>query len=85
MPLKNYLPTTWYAPRVQIYPSAVDGNGMFATSPIHKGETVVILGGMVRSDAEFRNHALTFTQNSSFNSTLWKIVRRYRNGNSSRV
>jgi hypothetical protein len=62
MPLKNYLSTTWYDPRVQIYPSAIDGNGMFATSPIHKDETVVILGGMVMSDAEFRAFTGTVTR-----------------------
>lgn len=50
----SYLPTTWYAPVLEIRPSPTQGNGMFATRPIHEGEVVVIIGGKVMSDAQFR-------------------------------
>jgi len=34
----NYPHTTWYAPELEIRPSSIQGNGMFATRPIHAGE-----------------------------------------------
>lgn len=51
---RNYLPTTWYAPVLEIRPSPMQGNGMFATRPIHEGEVVVIIGGRVMSNVQFR-------------------------------
>ena len=50
----NYPRTTWYAPGLEIRPSSTQGDGMFATRPIHEGEVVVIIGGTVMSDADFR-------------------------------
>jgi len=55
----NYLPTTWYAPVLEIRPSSIEGSGMFATRSIHEGEVVVIIGGTVMSDAEFRTFTAT--------------------------
>ena len=54
MAQSNYPRTTWYAPELKIRPSSTQGDGMFATRPIHEGEVVVIIGGTVMSDADFR-------------------------------
>ncbi len=51
--MKKYLPQTWTDPRIEIRRSSINGNGMFASQPIHKGEVVVIVGGTVMTDAEF--------------------------------
>ena len=59
---KNYLPTTWYAPCIEIRPSSTQGNGMFATRPIATGEVVVIIGGTVMSEAEFQAFTKTVTR-----------------------
>lgn len=58
----NYLSTTWYDPRIEIHPSPIQGNGMFATQPICEGEVVVVIGGTVMSDAEFRAFIKTVTR-----------------------
>lgn len=50
---KSYLPTTWYDSDIEIRPSPIQGNGMFATRPISEGEVVVIIGGTVMSEKEF--------------------------------
>jgi hypothetical protein len=51
---RKYLSKTWYDSRLEILPSPIQGNGMFATQAIQEGETVVINGGTVLSDAEFQ-------------------------------
>lgn len=51
---RNYLPTTWYDPRAEVRPSSIHGVGMFASQPIHAGETLVRLGGMVMTVEEFQ-------------------------------
>jgi len=38
MAQRNYLLTTWYAPGLEIRPSSTQGDGMFATRPIHEGD-----------------------------------------------
>jgi len=37
-------PTTWLNPEIQIMTSPIHGKGMFACSPIEKGETLVVWG-----------------------------------------
>ncbi len=59
MTQRHYLPTTWYMPELEIRPSPIHGSGMFAVRPIHTGEIVVIIGGTVMSDAEFRAFTAT--------------------------
>jgi SET domain-containing protein len=43
--MKRYNDNPWIDPRIKIKPSPIHGNGMFAKSPIHQGEVVVIWGG----------------------------------------
>ena len=52
--MRTYLPTTWYDPRVEIRSSSVQGNGMFASQPIHAGEVVVKIGGTVMTEEDFQ-------------------------------
>jgi len=42
---KDYRPTEWIDPRIEIRPSPIHGLGMFATAPIKAGEVVNIWGG----------------------------------------
>ncbi|MDQ6662289.1 MAG: SET domain-containing protein-lysine N-methyltransferase [Chloroflexota bacterium] len=62
MPSSKYLRTTWYDPRAEIRPSFIQGNGMFASQPIHEGEIVVIIGGTVMTEEEFRVYILTVSR-----------------------
>lgn len=55
--MRTYLPTTWYDPRIEIRPSSIHGNGMFASQPIHVGEVVVRIGGTVMTDEEFQAYS----------------------------
>lgn len=55
----KYLSTTWYDPRLEICASPIQGNGMFAASPIHEGERVAIIGGRVLTDVEFQAFTAT--------------------------
>ena len=57
-----YLSTTWYAPCIEIRPSPIQGNGMFATRPMAENEVVVIIGGLVMSEAEFQAFTKTVTR-----------------------
>ena len=43
---------TYFSPKVEKRPSGVDGTGLFARRPISKGETVVVKGGYVMTQAE---------------------------------
>jgi len=47
----------WLDPRVAARPSEIEGLGLFATSPIAKGEAVGVLGGRVIDDVELREIA----------------------------
>ncbi len=62
MPLNNYLPTTWYDPRVEIRTSSIQGTGMFASQLIHEGEVVVQIGGTVMTEEEFRAYITTVSR-----------------------
>lgn len=62
MPTKDYLPTTWYDPRARIGPSSIQGNGMFAAQPIYEGEIVVVIGGIVLTNAQFQEFTTTVSR-----------------------
>ena len=49
----QYLPTSWYDPRVEIRSSTIQGGGMFARAPFQLGETIAIVGGTLMTGAEF--------------------------------
>jgi uncharacterized protein len=49
----NYLPVTWFDPRTEQRPSAIHGEGQFATEPIRAGEVVLIWGGDVYERDDF--------------------------------
>ena len=42
---KTYRPTDWIDPRIEVRPSSIHGQGMFATAPIEQGQVVTIWGG----------------------------------------
>jgi predicted ester cyclase len=44
-PGKDYRPTDWIDPRIEIRPSSIHGRGMFATALIQRGEVVTVWGG----------------------------------------
>ncbi len=46
-PTRSYL-----NPRIAVHPSAIDRLGLFATGPIQTGETMIIWGGRLLTDAE---------------------------------
>ena len=45
-------PQSWLDQRVAVRASPISGQGLFATQPIHAGETVAVLGGRVIGDVE---------------------------------
>lgn len=52
--IPEHIPThSWLDPRVSVAPSGIEGRGLFAIAAITAGETVMILGGRVVTDAEF--------------------------------
>jgi hypothetical protein len=51
--MKTYLPQTWADPRIEIRRSAIKGDGIFTSQSIREGEVVVIVGGVVMTEAEF--------------------------------
>jgi hypothetical protein len=58
MPIRlaqSYIPRSWTDPRIEVRASSIQGKGMFACKPIKKGEIVVIWGGQVFSEAEFKS------------------------------
>lgn len=57
--MRTYLPTTWYDPRVEIRSASVQGNGMFASRPIHAGEVVVKIGGRVMTEEALQAYIAT--------------------------
>jgi uncharacterized protein len=52
MDKSKYLPQTWYNPCLTLRPSPIHGKGLFATHLIQEGETVMIFGGLVLTQAE---------------------------------
>ena len=53
IPLKrSYAPRSWIDARLEARPSAIQGLGLFARSPIAKGEAVVVWGGQLFSKAD---------------------------------
>jgi hypothetical protein len=50
--VKSYPPGEWIDPRIEIRPSAIAGQGMYALAPIRAGETVVVWGGWVCTGAD---------------------------------
>jgi uncharacterized protein len=52
MDKSKYLPETWYHPRLTLRPSPIHGQGLFVTDVIRAGETVMIFGGLVLTQAE---------------------------------
>ena len=46
--------TPWLDPRIDVAPSDIQGQGLFARAAIAEGEVVVRLGGEVLTDEEFR-------------------------------
>lgn len=49
---REYPRTSWVDPRIEVKPSRLGGMGMFATTHIKEGETVVIWGGALFTEAE---------------------------------
>jgi len=62
----SYLPTTWYDPRLERRVSPTHGHGLFATAPIRTGETVMIWGGDVYTQAELATVKLEGAWSYSF-------------------
>ncbi len=52
-----YRECSWLSPKVRVGPSPIQGRGLFARQPLAGGEVVKVLGGVVMSDAEFREWA----------------------------
>ncbi|HEY8767058.1 MAG TPA: SET domain-containing protein-lysine N-methyltransferase [Dehalococcoidia bacterium] len=57
--MKQYRDTTWLNPKIEVRPSAIEGRGLFAKEDIHEGEPIVLMGGQVLTDEEFRSLKLT--------------------------
>lgn len=56
---KNYLSQYWTNPRVEIRASSIEGNGLFACTPLKEGEVVEVMGGMVLNETEFETFLQT--------------------------
>lgn len=50
----KYRTHTWVDPRQEFRSSPTQGIGSFARAPIHGGEVVEVVGGVVMTEAEFR-------------------------------
>ena len=56
---KEYRPTDWIDPRIEIRQSPIHGKGMFATAPIKQGEVVNIWGGtLLLTEEDFRGRGV---------------------------
>ena len=51
--------TTWLTPKAEVRDSKIEGRGLFAREQIAAGETVIVMGGRVLTDDEFRTLQLT--------------------------
>jgi hypothetical protein len=52
--MKNYLPETWFHPNLEQRESPVHGQGQFAIDWIREGETVMIWGGTIYTEEDFK-------------------------------
>jgi len=59
----RYRDTTWLTPKAEVRDSSIEGRGLFALEPIAAGETVIVMGGRIVTDDEFR--ALNLTKYSA--------------------
>jgi uncharacterized protein len=59
---KTYAPRSWLDPRLEVRTSAIQGHGGYARELIREGELVVIVGGRVMTETEFRAFAMTAQQ-----------------------
>jgi hypothetical protein len=57
--VKHYGATTWLNPKIEVRSSAIEGLGLFAKEDIHEGESIVVMGGQVLTDEEFKSLELT--------------------------
>jgi SET domain-containing protein len=57
--VKQYRATTWLNPKIEVRSSAIEGLGLFAKEDIHEGEPIVVMGGQVLTDEEFKSLKLT--------------------------
>jgi SET domain-containing protein len=51
---RPYLVTSWLDPRIEVRPSSIQGNGLFALQPIRAGEAVIVWGGVLFTKAEIK-------------------------------
>lgn len=51
---KNYSRDSWIDPRLELRESPIQGKGVFAKSPIKKGETVIVWGGVVMTGEDLK-------------------------------
>lgn len=59
MNMKQYRDTTWLNPKIEVRSSAIEGLGLFAKEDIHEGEPIIVMGGLVLTDEEFKSLKLT--------------------------
>ena len=50
----EYRDTTWLNPKVEVRDSTIEGSGLFALQDIEHGEAIIVMGGRVLTDDEFR-------------------------------
>lgn len=50
----TYRETSWLHPDVEVRESGIEGRGLFALRDIQPGEAIIIMGGRVLTDDEFR-------------------------------
>ena len=55
----GYRDTTWLNPKVEVWQSPIEGCGLFALEDIGAGEIIIVMGGEVLADDEFREFAAT--------------------------
>jgi uncharacterized protein len=55
MSQENYLPVTWFNPRLELKPSAIHGKGLFATERIQRDAVVMIWGGTLYTRQDLEN------------------------------
>jgi SET domain-containing protein len=55
----NVRPTSWTHPQVEVRPSPIGGQGVFALAPLRAGETVFLWGGQRATPEEYRAGVIT--------------------------
>lgn len=48
--VREYLPTTWFDPRLQVQRSPVHGQGLFVDAPVAAGEVLMVWGGTLYTE-----------------------------------